>query len=150
MNGSPEPVTWKTLAGFVLLAILVAAVAALIAGLMGAAWHPMVARIAGALYCAAIAKRLIALVGETAGVGRQAPADIALQPHIAKIEVDPLLRMLSGEIRRSRRLGIVTPALWERLMTLCGQYGVTGVDGQVRLHSWHELERVLQQLEDSA
>ena len=146
---SPDAVTRKTLAGFAVLAAILGLFATLIALWVGPIRQPVVVRIAAALFCALVAHRLIRIVRAAARVGQQTPADIALRPHVAAVEIDPLLAQLVKETRTGIGVRIVTPRLWQRVQELCHRRGLA-TDGQpAQFHSWQELERIVQHLEDA-
>jgi hypothetical protein len=148
MHG-PEAVTGKTLAGFAVLAVVLSLFAAPIALRVGSAGQPVVVRVAAALFCAVVAYRLILIIHAATLLGQQTPADIALRPHAATVEVDLLLAQLVKETRPGIGLRIVTPGLWQRVQELCRRRGVGTAGQPAQLHSWQEVERIVQHLEDT-
>lgn len=146
---TPEAVTGKTLAGFAALAAVLGLLATPIALWVGASGQPVVVRIAIALFCAVVTHRLIRIVHAAALIGQQTPADIASRPHLAAVEVDPLLAQLVKETRTSIGLRIVTPSLWARVQELCRRHGAGTAGPPAQLHSWQEVERIVRHLEDA-
>jgi hypothetical protein len=149
MVHAPEAVTGKTLAGFAALAVVLSLFAALIALWVGPSGQPVVVRIAAALFCAVVTHRLIRIVHAAALIGQQTPADIALRPHVAAVEVDPLLAQLVKETRTGIGMRIVTPGLWQRVQELCRRHGVGTAGQPVQFHSWQEVEHIVEHLEDA-
>jgi hypothetical protein len=149
MERTPEAVTGKTLAGFIVLATVLGLFAAPIALWVGPSGQPTVLRITVALFCAVIACRLIRVVKEAALVGQQTLLDIAEHPHIPSVQVDPLLTRLAKEMRPGIGLRIDTTALWERVEQLCLQRGVSTADMPASGRSQQDIERIIQQLEDA-
>ena len=147
---APEALTWKTLAGFAALAVVLGLFATPIGLWAGPSGQPVVVRIAAALFSAVAAHRLIRIIHAAALVGRQTPADIVLRPHVAAVEVDPLLEQLLKDTRTGIGLRIVTPGLRQRVQELCHRRGVATAGQPARLHSWQEVERIVQHLEDAA
>jgi hypothetical protein len=146
---SPEAVTRKTLAGFAVLAAVLGLLATPIALWVGPSGEPVVVRIAAALFCAVVAHRLIRIIHAAALVGQQTPADMVLRPHVDAVEVDPLLAQLVKETRTGFGVRIVTPRLWQRVQELCHRRGLGTAGQSAQLHSWQELERIVQHLEDA-
>ena len=146
---APEALTWKTLAGFAALAVVLGLFATPIGLWAGPSGQPVVVRIAAALFGAVVAHRLIRIIHAAALVGHLTPADIVLRPHVEAVEVDPLLQQLVKDTRTGIGLRIVTPGLWQRLQELCRQRGVDTTGPPARLHFWQEVERIVQHLEDA-
>jgi hypothetical protein len=149
MERTPEAVTGKTLAGFIVLAMVLGLFAAPIALWVGPSGQPTVLRITVALFCAVVAHRLICVIKEAALVGQQTSLDIAERPHFPSVQVDPLLAKLAKEMRPGIGLRIVTPALWERVQQLCLERGVSAADKPASRRDWQDIERIIQQLEDA-
>jgi len=149
MERTPEAVTGKTPAGFIVLAMVLGLFAAPIALWVGPSGQPTVLRIAVALFCALIAHRLIRVIKEAALVGQQTSLDIAAQPLLPSVQVDPLLARLAKEVRPGIGLRIDIPALWERVQQLCLQRGLSTADKPASRHSWQDIERIIKRLEDA-
>jgi hypothetical protein len=153
MERNPEPITWRTIAGFLVFAIVIGIIATPIAVWVGRTGQPVVARLAAAVFCAVVAYRLVIVVRGVAMVGQMSAADVALQPYDATARVDPLLTRLADELRMNLRWRVVTPALWMRLEQLCRQRGET-VPLELQQHpghrTWQDVERMIQFLEDAA
>ena len=149
MKRVPEAVTGKTLAGFAVLAVVLGSIAAPIALWVGRAGQPTVVRVTTAFFSAVIAYRLITVIKVVALVGRDTPAEIALQPHVQATQVDPLLAQLVKEMRQRFGLRIVTPALWERVQRLSLQRGAIITDQPVSRRTVQEVKRIIQDLEDA-
>jgi hypothetical protein len=146
MDRGPEAITWKTLVGFAALAALLALFAAPIALWVGPSGWPLVLRIALSAILAVIACRLLAVIKVAALVGYQTPAEIALQPRVTEVQVDQLMLQLVKETRPG--LWQVSPALWQRVQSLCGRRGVAVPDEPAR-PSRQVVERIIQHLEET-
>ena len=147
MNRGPEAITRKTLAGFVVLAALLAAIAAPIALWVGPGGQYLVVRLAVAFYVAVIAYRLLTVIKAAALVGHLTPAEIALQPRVTEVTVDPLMLQLVKETRPGLRQ--VSHALWQRVQSLCRRRGLPVPDEPAVHHSRQDVERIIQHLEDT-
>ena len=144
-----EAVTGKTLVGFAVLAVVLGLFATLIVLWVGSSGRPVVVRIVAALFCVVVAHRLLRIIRAAALVGQQTPADIASTPHVAAVEVDPLLAQLVKETRTGIGLRIVTPGLWKRVEELCRRRGVGTAGRPAQFYSWQEVERIVEHLEDA-
>lgn len=147
MDRGPEAITGKTLAGFAALAALLAALATPVALWVGPSGQGLVVRIAVAAFVAVIAYRLLAVIKAAALVGHQTPAEIALQPRATEVEVDALMQQLMKETR----LGLwqVSPALWQRVQSLCWRRGLAVPDEPALRPSRQDVARIVQHLEDT-
>jgi hypothetical protein len=152
MEHGPEPITWRTMVGFLVLAAVLGMFATPIAVWVGPTGRPIVVRLAAAAFCAVFAYRLMIVVRGAAMIGQMSAADVALQPYDAAVRVDPLLARLANELRTNLRWRVVTPALWARLQQLCRQRGAAvpvEFQQQPGHRTWQDVERVLQFLEDA-
>jgi hypothetical protein len=152
MEHGTEPITWRTMVGFLALAVVIGMFATPIALWVGPSGQPVVARFAAAVFCAVVAYRLVVVVRGAAMIGQMSAADVALQPYDATVRVDPLLVLLANELRTNLRWRVVTPALWTRLQQLCRQRGAAvpvELQQQPRHPTWQDVERVLRFLEDA-
>ena len=95
----PEPITWRTLVGFLVLAVVIGMFATPIALWVGPAGRPIVVRLASSVFCAAVVYRLAVVMRAAAMIGQMSAADVALQPYDATVRVDPLLTRLANELR---------------------------------------------------
>jgi hypothetical protein len=152
MGQNPESITWRTMVGFLALAVVIGMFATPIALWVGPTGRPVVARLAAAVFCAVVLYRLVIVVREAAMIGQMSSADVALQPYDATVRTDPLLMRLANELRTNLRWRVVTPALWMRLEELCRQRGAAvplELQQQPGHRTWQDVERVLQFLEDA-
>lgn len=147
MDRGPEALTGKTLAGFVVLALLLAVLATPIAVWVGADGQGVVVRIAVACFVAVIAHRLLAVIKAAALVGHQTPAEVALQPRGSAVEVDAVMLQIVRETRPGLRQ--VSPALWQHVQSLCRRRGVTVPDEPALRASRRDVARIIQHLEDT-
>ena len=148
----PEPITWRTLVGFLVLAVVIGMFATPIALWVGPAGRPIVVRLAASVFCAAVVYRLVVAVRAAAMIGQMSAADVALQPYDATVRVDPLLTRLANELRTNLRWRVVTPDLWTRLQQLCRQRGAAvplELQQQPEQRTWQDVERMIQFLEDA-
>jgi hypothetical protein len=153
MEHSPEPITWRTMIGFLVHAVVFGMFATPIALWVGPTGRPVVVRLAAAVFCAVVVYRLVIVVRGAAMIGQMSAADVALQPYDATVRVDPLLTRLANELRMNLRGRVVTPALWTHLEQLCRQRGVSvpvELQQQPGHRTWQDVERVVQFLEDAA
>jgi hypothetical protein len=152
MEHSPEPITWRTMVGFLVLAVVIGMFATPIALWAGPTSRPVVVRLAAAVLCAVVVYRLVVVVRGAAMIGHMSAADVALQPYDATVRVDPLLTRLANELRTNLRWRVVTPALWTRLLQLCRRRGAAipvELQQQPGYRTWQDVERVIQFLEDA-
>jgi hypothetical protein len=118
-------ITWWTLAGLLVLAMAIAAVAAPVCVWVGPQQRPVVVRLAVALFCGCALWRLVRAVAEAAGLGIVSAADLALHPPPPRADPDPSLPRLASEIR----LGLARRRHFDRdlrprLQALAGRRGV--------------------------
>ena len=146
MDRGPEAITGKTLAGFAALGVLLGGLATPIALWVGPGGQGVVVRIAVAAFIAVIALRLMTVIKAAALVGHQTPAEIALQPRAAEVELDAVMLALVKETRFGPRP--VSAALWQRVQSLCWRRGVDVPDEPVR-PSRQDVARIIQQLEET-
>ena len=148
----PEPITWRTLVGFLVLAVVIGMFATPIALWVGPAGRSIVVRLAASVFCAAVVYRLAVVMRAAAMIGQMSAADVALQPYDATVRVDPLLTRLANELRTNLRWRVVTPDLWTRLQQLCRQRGAAvplELQQQPEQRTWQDVERMIQFLEDA-
>jgi hypothetical protein len=152
MVPGPEPITWRTLVGFLVLAVVIGMFATPIALWVGPTGLPVVVRLAAAVFCAAVVSRLAVVVRAAAMIGQMSAADVAQQPYDATVRVDPVLTRLANELRANLRWRVVTPALWMRLQQLCRQRGAdvpVELQQQPEHRTWQDVERMIRFLEDA-
>ena len=152
MGHSPESITWRTMVGFLVLAVVIGMFATPIAIWVGPTGQPVVARLAAAVFCAVVLYRLVVVVREAAMIGQLSSAEVALQPYDATVQADPLLTRLVYELRTNLRWRVVTPALWMRLEQLCRQRGVAvpvELQQQPGYRTWQDVERMIEFLENA-
>jgi len=151
MPSNPERITWLTFIGWLVLALVIAMFAVPIALWVGAAGQPTVIRIAVAIFCACIVKRLFLLIRRAAAIDEVPPSNHATMPAPGSVPTDPLLTELAKELRW-RGWYFVPPTLWMRLQGLCHEREAmlppelmprTG-----RRPTWAEAERMVRFLED--
>jgi hypothetical protein len=154
MDPRVERITWRTVFGFLVLAIFIGLMVAPIAIWFGGSGRTIVIRLAVALLVALVLYRLISSLREWAGIGEVSQADLAVQPREPAVRLDPLLFRLAGEFRTGLRWHIVPTAVQKRLRHLSRQG-----TGDVLLElvappdhwlTWHNVERALDRLEDEA
>ena len=151
MNHNPERITWLTFVGWLALALVIAMFAAPIALWVGAAGQPTVIRIAVAVFCACIVRRLLLLVRHAAAIDEEPQADLATRPPAGSVATDPLLTELARELRWGGWY-FVPPALWARVQGLCHDRG-TALPSELmprscRRPTWAQAERAVRFLED--
>ena len=153
MNPQSERFTWRTLVGFLLLAVLIAVVAVPTAVWLGSEQQPLVARLALALFASVVLFRLARVVREWAKVDEPSPADIAARPRATRVELDPILLRLSSELRFSLRFRLVPRALLERLRELfsreTGRIPPELGPGATVRPTWQDVEQAIENLEHS-
>jgi hypothetical protein len=125
--------------------------AAPIALWVGTAGQSTVIRIAVAIFCACVVKRLFLLVRHAAGIDEVPEANHATMPSVGSVTTDPLLTDLAKDLRW-RGWYFVPAALWTRLQDLCHERGIVlppellPMSG--RRPTWAEAERAVHSLED--
>jgi hypothetical protein len=154
MQARPEDITWRTFLGWLVLAILFALPATAIAIWVGPGGQPLVARLAAAAFCAIVVWRLIIVIRAHALIGQTTAAEIAMQPHRPRIQIDPLLVQLADEVGTVLPWRRVPPVVLKRLLLLCDSHGVSPPrellaesGGHV---TWQELEAILSHIEQAA
>jgi hypothetical protein len=151
MAPNPERITWLTFIGWLLLALVIAMVAAPIALWVGAAGQPTVIRIAVAIFCACVVKRLFLLIRHAAAINEVPQANHATMPSVGSVTTDPLLTDLAKDLWW-RGWYFVPPALWTRLQGLCHERGTVLppelMPRSGRRPTWAEAERTVRFLED--
>ena len=154
MDPRAERITWRTVFGFLVLAMFIGLVAAPIAIWFGGSGRTIVIRLAVALFVALVLYRLLSALREWVGIGEVSQVDLAVQHREPAVRLDPLLFRLAGEFRTGLRWHIVPAALQERLRHLSRQ--TTGdvlpelVAPPDHWLTWHNVERALDRLEDEA
>jgi hypothetical protein len=151
MEHNREPITWRTMVGFLVFAAVAGVIATPIALWVGPTGSPVVVRLAAALFCAAVVYRLVVVVRGAAMIGQMSSADVALQPYDVTVQADPLLTRLANELRTNLRWRVVTPALWMRLEQLCRQRGASvpvEFQRQPGHRTWQDVERMIRFLEN--
>ena len=113
MRPNPERITWLTLIGWLVLALVIAMFATPIALWVGAAGRPTVIRIAVAIFCACFVQRLLVLIRHAAAIDQAPLADRATMPSVESVTTDPLLTDLAKDLRWGGWY-FVPPALWMR------------------------------------
>ena len=153
MDRGPERITWKTIIGWFVLAILIALVAAPVSIWVGPAGQPIVVRFAVAVFCAVIVYRLAVVIREAALVGQMTPAEIAMQPRKVEVQTDPLLTGLASELRGRIWWHVAAPALWAHLLQLCQRRGAVPpaelLPEPGHHPTWQDAERMIHFLEDA-
>lgn len=151
MEPRSERVTWRTLLGFFVFAIAIAAVAIPTATWFDSSTRPLVIRFAVTLFAAVVLFRLVRVVREDARVGEKSPADLATVLRAGHVALDPLLLRLVGELRLSVRWHVVPRALLERLRALSmqqtGRLPAELVPQPGHRPTWPDIERVVENLE---
>ena len=151
MDPRVEPITWRTVSGFLVLAMLIGVVAAPIAIWFGGSGQAIIVRLAVALFSACVLYRLVVVVREAAGIGETTRMEQALEPQELAVKLDPLLLRLAGESRTGLRWNVVPAALQDRLRQLSRQ--MTGeplpelMPRAGRRLTWSEVGRVIDHLE---
>ena len=151
MQHNPERITWLTFIGWLVLALVVAMFAAPIALWVGAAGQPTVIRIAVAIFCACIVKRLLLLIRHAAAIDEVPQADRAIRPSVESATTDPLLTDLVKDLRWGGWY-FLPPALWARLQGLCHDRETVLppelMPKSGRRPTWAKAERTVRFLED--
>jgi len=154
MDPRVERITWRTVFGFLVLAMFIGLVASPIAIWFGGSGRTIVIRLAVALFVALVLYRLLSALRDWAGLGEGSPADLAVRPREPPVRLDPLLFRIAGEFRTGLRWHVVPTALQERLRHLSRQETgdvlpelVPQTDHRL---TWHNVERALDRLEDEA
>lgn len=150
MEPNPERVTWLTVVGWLVLALVIAMFAVPIALWVGAAGQPVVIRIAVAIFCACIVQRLLLLIRHAADIDQVPQADRATRPSVGSVTTDPLLTDLAKDLRWGGWY-FISPALWIRLQRLCRDRGTVPPPEVMpqpgRRPTWTEAERIARFLE---
>ena len=151
MRANPERITWLTCIGWLVLALVIAMFAVPIARWVGDAGQPTVIRIAVAIFCACIVKRVFLLIRHAAGIDEVPPSNHATTPSMRSVTTDPLLTDLARDLRW-RGWYFVPPALWTRLLRLCHEretvFPPELMPRSGRRPTWAEAERTVRFLED--
>jgi hypothetical protein len=151
MEPRSERITWRTLLGFLALAVAIAAVAIPTAVWFDSSTRPVVIRFAVTLFTAVVLFRLVRVVREDARVDEKSQADLATVPRAVHVALDPLLLRLVSELRISVRWYVVPGALLERLRALSmqqiGRLPTELVPQPGRRPTWQDIERVVENLE---
>jgi len=151
MRPNPERITWLTLIGWLVLALVIAMFATPIALWVGAAGRPTVIRIAVAIFCACFVQRLLVLIRHAAAIDQAPLADRATMPSVESVTTDPLLTDLAKDLRWGGWY-FVPPALWTRLQALChAHWSVLPPELMPKSGgrpTWAEAERTVRFLED--
>ena len=151
MQPNPERITWLTFIGWLVLALVIAMFAAPIALWVGAAGQPTVIRIAVAIFCACIVKRLFLLIRHAAGIDEVSQADQVTRPSVGSVTTDPLLTELTKDLRWGGWYFVPNP-LSTRLQRLCHDRGTVLppelMPRSGRRPTWAEAERTVRFLED--
>ncbi len=151
MQADPDRITWLTVVSWLVLALIIAMVAIPIALWVGAAGQPTVIRIAVAIFCACIIKRLFPLIRRAAAIDEASPPNHAVMPSGRSVTTDPLLTDLAKDLRW-RGWYFVPPVLWARLRGVCDNRETVLppelLPRSGRLPTWAEAERTVRFLED--
>jgi len=151
MQPNPERISWLTIIGWLVLALVIALFAVPIALWVGAAGQPAVIRIAVAIFCACIVKRVFLLIRHAAAIGEVPPSNHATMPPVRSVTTDPLMTALAKDLRWHGWY-FVPPALWARLRGLCHDRGTVLPPELMprpgRRPTWAEAERTVRFLED--
>jgi hypothetical protein len=151
MQSNPERITWLTFIGWLVLALVIAMFAVPIALWVGAAGQPTVIRVAVAIFCAFIFKRVFLLIRHAAAIDEVPPSHDATMPSVRSVTTDPLMTELAKDLRW-RGWYFFPPALWTRLQGLCRRRGTVLppelMPGSGRRPTWAEAERMVRFLED--
>lgn len=151
MKHNLERITWLTLVGWLVLAVVIAVFAAPIALWVGAAGQPTVIRIAIAIFCACIVQRLLRLIRHAAAISEEPQADLATRPAVEPVTTDPLLTDLAKDLGWGGWY-FVPHALWMRLQGFRHARETVGSPEPMpmsgRRPTWKEAERTVRFLED--
>lgn len=151
MESRPERITWWTLVGFLVLAVLIGIVATPIALWAGGERQLIVVRVAAALFLAFVLYRLVVVLRVECGIDQASPADLAIEPRRIAVKADPVLLRLAQETRTGLRRHMVPMPLQERLRRLSLQRGreLPGVlrPEADRRFTWQDADRVIDFLE---
>ena len=151
MQPNPERITWLTFIGWLVLALVIAMFATPIAIWVGAAGQPTVIRIAVAIFCACVVRRVFLLIRRAAAIDEVPPSNHATMPSVRHVTTDPLLTDLAKDLRW-RGWYFVPPVLWTRLRGLCHDRGTVLppelMPRSGRRPTWAEAERAVRFLED--
>ncbi len=151
MDPRAERITWRTVIGFLVLAMFIGLVATPIAIWFGGSGRAIVIRLAVALFVVLVLVRLLSALRASAGIGEVSQADWALQPRQPAVQLDPVLLRLGGEFRTGLRRHIVPAALQERLRHLSRRRtGEVLPELMTSWLTWHDVERAIDRLEDDA
>ncbi|MDA8050174.1 MAG: hypothetical protein M0002_09240 [Rhodospirillales bacterium] len=126
MEPGAERITLGTLLGWIVLALLIGAIATPLALWVGPEHHVVVVRLAGALFTAAVLYRLATAVRAVIESKTPSPAEAALRRSPPPAIADPTLLRLGTDIRSSlRRRGHFERVLWPCLTAIAESRGVT-------------------------
>lgn len=122
MDSGAEPVTLRTVFGWVVFAFVIAMIATPIEIWVGPTEHVLVVRLAGAVFAMAVIWRLMTAVRGAAEAGRpQASALAQKKPH-EQVDADATLVRLAADVRAStRQWQYFVRSLWPRLEKLAHQ-----------------------------
>ena len=146
MTPNTERITWRTLVGLLVLAVLLAAVAAPIAVWGDAASRLLVIRLAAALFCAIALFRLVVAIRQEAGIEQISAAEMAKRPRQETAQADPLLAGLAAELRRGIVPRPIGSAVHQRLQRLGDRRGIAV---PAELPGPGDVERAVSCLEDA-
>ncbi len=153
MGHNPDRITWLTFIGWLVLGLVIAVFAVPIALWVGAAGQPTVIRIAVAIFCACIVKRLFTLIRHAAAIDEVQRATHATKASVGSVTTDPLLTQMAKDLRWHAWY-FVPPALWTRLLGLVHERGTSLppelVPRASRRPTWAEAERTVRFLEDGS
>jgi hypothetical protein len=151
MGPNPERITWLTVIGWLVLALVIAMFAAPIALWVGATGQPTVIRIAVAIFCACAVQRLLLLIRRAAAIDEVPQADYATKLSVGSVTTDPLLTDMAKDLRWGGWY-FVPRALWMRLQDLCHDRGTVLppelMPKSGRRPTWAEAERTVRFIED--
>jgi len=151
MDQQSERITWGTLAGFLAFAALIAVVAGPTSIFVGGGGRPIVIRLAVGLFCTVVLFRLARVVRGEAGIEEGSQVDLAMEPKVMSLQLDPALLRLARELPIFLRWHVVPPGLQDRLRQLStqrtGRIPPEFVSGPGHRVTWQDAERIVDFLE---
>jgi hypothetical protein len=151
MEREAEAITWRTLAGFSALAVLIGIVAAPVALWIGGAGRVIVIRLAVALFCAVVCARLVRGLRARANIGEPSDLDRASVPRAEPAVLDPLLRRVLADLPIGWRWRPVPARLRERLRQVSllrtGHIAAPLMVREGQRLTWRDAERAIAAIE---
>jgi hypothetical protein len=125
MGPSPERVTWRTVFGFFVLALFLAAIVTPVCLWVEPPHRSFVVQLAAGLFCLCVLWRLSRTLRDAAGLDTIAASELALRRPMPRASADPTLLRLAADLRGSlARRRNFDQMLWPRLQEIAVHRGI--------------------------